>query len=370
VDYAAEIRDLIIKANDDIVAFKGRYDERLATVQRDLDQLRGVRAKSRKVSTEHKKFHKALETFVRTGDDSGIKSMAANSNPDGGFAVLPQYAFNMIEKIWDVNPMRGLSRVETLGSGNTWVENIDNSENAAVWVGETQARPQTGTPTIGQLQVPVNETYCLIPISAQLMQDSMFDVGAWVEQKVVDKFARQEGAAFISGTGGNQPLGLLSAPTSTAKDSTRPWGTLQTIKSGSASSITADALHSLVWSLRIPYRKGASWLMNSNTASVIDQFRDSVTGRYLWRESLTDGMPATLLGYPVTLCEDMPDVTAGSLSIAFGNFKVGYLVVDRQGVKMLQDPFSAKPWIQFYAYRRVGGAVANSEAVKLMVTSA
>jgi HK97 family phage major capsid protein len=369
VDYSGEILRAIADTNEAFVVFKSRYDDRLSQLQRQVEG--GSHAgKTISDSPEQKKFHDALSKFVRTGDETAIKSMATNSGADGGYAVLPQYAFTMIEKLWDVNPMRALARVETLGSGNTWTEIIDNSENDAAWVGETQARPSTNSPTIGQLNLPVWESYCLIPISSQLLQDSFFDVGAWVEKKVATKFARQEGVAFMSGTGVNQPSGLLAAPTSTAKDSTRPWGTIQTIKSGSASSVTADALHSLVWSLRIPYRKGASWLMNSNTASVIDQFRDSVTGRYLWRESLADGMPATLLGYPVTLCEDMPDLSASSLSIAFGNFKQAYLIVDRQGIKMLQDPFSHKPYIDFYAYRRVGGCVANSEAVKLMVTSA
>jgi HK97 family phage major capsid protein len=311
---------------------------------------------------------KALGTFIRTGNDSDFKAMSISSDPDGGYLVHPVISERMTKRLFDQTPMRRLARVETIKAGDAWEEPIDADESGATWVGESEARPGTPTPQLGKLRIPVEEIYSLQPVTQRLVDDASIDIGQWIEGKIADKFARSEGTAMVNGDGVKKPTGFLTYPTATSPDLARPWGTLQHIVSGSASAVTADSLRDLVWSLRAPYRQGAAWLMNSNSANAIDKLTDA-NGDYLWRDGMTAGAPPSLLGYPVEFSEDMPDIAPGSVPIAFSNWRLAYLIVDKAGIRYLRDPFSSKPNLLFYAYRRVGGAVANSDAIKLLKIS-
>jgi HK97 family phage major capsid protein len=315
----------------------------------------------------------AVAVFARSGDDSKLKeiqaAMSVGSDPDGGYLVLPSLSSGMTKKLFDMTPLRRLARVETITAGSEWIEPIDNGESGAVWVAEQTARPATSTPQLGELRIPLEEVYALQPVTQRLVDDIGFDLGGWIDGKVTDKFARTEGAAFVTGNGVGKPRGFLTYTTSTVTDATRPWGTVQYIPSGNATAITADGLKDTVWGLRAPYRAGSSFLMNSNTANAIDKLKASGSGDYIWRDGMQAGSPPSLLGYPVEFDETMPDVAAGSLSIAFGNFKLAYVIVDRAGIRFLRDPFTDKPRLLFYAYKRVGGGLANTEAVKLVKTS-
>ncbi len=308
---------------------------------------------------------KALGTFVRTGDDSALKAMSVGSDPDGGYFVTPAISSGMTKKLFDATTMRQLARVETITTGSEWREPLDLGEPGAIWVGEKTARPVTDTPQVGMFSVPIHEIYSNVPVTQNLLDDTGFDLGAWVEGKVTDKFARSEGASFIIGNGISKPRGIMTYDVDATADATRPWGKLQYIPSGSASGISADALRDLTWALRAPYRTGATFLMNSSTASFVDKLKDG-NGNYLWRDSMTAGAPPSLLGYPVVTDESMPDVAGDAFPIAFGNFRLGYVIVDKLGVRFLRDPFSDKPNVLFYAYKRVGGAVAHFEAIKLL----
>jgi HK97 family phage major capsid protein len=182
------------------------------------------------------------------------------------------------------------------------------------------------------------------------------------------EFARAEGAAFVSGTGVNQPAGFLTAPVSTATDAVRPFGTLQYRGSGDAAGFGAEpeaTLIDLVHSLKAGYRQGASWVMNSATLAEVRKLR-TADGALLWQPGLIDGQPDRLLGYSIVEAEDMPDMAGGAFPIAFGNFKAGYLIAERSAIKILRDPFSNKPFVHFYAHRRVGGQVLDSAAIKLL----
>lgn len=315
----------------------------------------------------------AVAVFARSGDDTKLKeiqaAMSVGSDPDGGYLVLPALSSGMTKKLYDQTPMRRLARVETITAGSEWVEPIDNGESGATWVSEQAARPATATPQLGELKIPLEEIYALQPVTQRLVDDSGFDLGSWLDGKVTDKFARTEGAAFVTGNGVGKPRGFLTYTTSTVADATRPWGSVQYIPSGNATAITADGLKDTVWGLRAPYRAGSNFLMNSNTANAIDKLKASGSGDYIWRDGMQAGSPPSLLGYPVEFDETMPDVAAGSLSIAFGNFKLAYVIVDRAGIRFLRDPFTDKPRLLFYSYKRIGGGLANSEAVKLVKTS-
>jgi HK97 family phage major capsid protein len=202
-----------------------------------------------------------------------------------------------------------------------------------------------------------------------MLDDAAFDVEAWLAGEIATEFARAEGQAFVSGNGTNKPKGFLSYPVTAEADAVRAFGTLQYVPSGAAGafpgSSPADKLVDLVQSLRAPYRQGAAFVMNAGTLAQIRKFKTS-DGAFLWQPGLTEGQADRLLGYPVIESEDMPDVAANSLSIAFGNFRVGYLIAERAETAILRDPFSHKPFVHFYAVKRVGGGVTNSEAIKLM----
>ncbi len=331
----------------------------------------------------------AVANFFRRKDDTDLRGLHANavtalaqinnsmsvgSDPDGGYFVLRALSSGMTKKLYDVTAMRRLARVETITAGDRWEEPIDASEVGSGWVGETDARPATQTAKLGMLKVPLHEVYAMPPVTQALLDMAGFDLGGWLFNKITDRFGRDEGTAFLAGDGVGKPQGLLNYPISTAGDDTRPWFTVQYMPTGAAGAFktddtppkTANCLRDLTWKLRTPYRQGASWLMNSNTIAQIDKIQDG-QGNYIFRPSMTAGAPSSLLGYPVEIDDvAMPDIGANSLSIAFGNFKKAYVIVDRIGIKLLVDPFTAKPLVLYYAYKRVGGGLANSEAVKFL----
>jgi HK97 family phage major capsid protein len=316
---------------------------------------------------------KAIGAFARTGDDGEMKAMSVGSDPDGGYLVLPQVSMTLQKKIFDLDPIRQIARIETIGmgSGDAFEEPWDTSDVDAIWVGETAGRSETTGPQVGKIRVPLNEIYALIKASQRLIDDSQFDIGAWIENKMADKFARSEGTAFISGDGMNKSRGFLTGPTPVSTgDATRAQGTLQYVATGGTSDFAgsnpADVLRTAFWTLRAPYRANASWVMNSDTASKIDKFKETTTNGYLWRPGLSAADVPTILGKPVVICESMPSVGTDAFPIAFGDFRQGYLIVDRPGIKLLRDPYTAKPYVLFYAYRRTGGGLANTEAIKLI----
>ena len=227
----------------------------------------------------------------------------------------------------------------------------------------------TNTPTFSEIVPAAGELYANPAASQQMLDDAMFDVEAWLANEIATEFARAEGFAFVKGTGTNQPLGFISSPSAATADGVRPQGTLQFIGTGVSAGFPAsnpqDKILDLVQSLRPPYRQGAVFVMNSATATAVRKFK-TADGAYVWQPGLASGQPATLLGYPVIEAEDMPDIAANSLSIAFGNFKAGYTIAERNATTILRDPFTNKPYVHFYATKRVGGQVVNSEAIKLL----
>ena len=206
-----------------------------------------------------------------------------------------------------------------------------------------------------------------------MLDDAQFDVESWLANEISMEFAQAEGAAFVSGTGTNQPKGFLTYTATNEADSVRAFGSLQYVASGAAGAFATsnpqDKLVDLVHSLKAPYRQGAAFVMNAATLAVIRKFK-TTDGAFLWQPSLSAEQPATLLGYPVIEAADMPDIAANSLSIAFGNFRQGYVIAERSETSILRDPYSNKPFVHFYAVKRIGGAVTNSEAIKLMKFSA
>ncbi|MGE0776459.1 MAG: phage major capsid protein [Sphingomonadaceae bacterium] len=377
-----EIKDLLDRQSEAFEAFKSDFSERLAgesKARTDLEKRLGrpgfePQHSEAAATTEMK----AIGNFVRSGaadwsQDAELKAMSVGSDPDGGYLVTPYLSQSMTTRLRDMSPMRQLARVETMTTGDAFEEPDDRDEVGASWVGETESRSDTDTPQLGMIRIPLDEIFAQPKATQRLLDDTNRDLGAWLESKLTDKFGRSEGEAFVTGNGIKKPRGLLSYTATTEADTVRAAGKLQYVPTGAASafptSAPGDVLKTLMWTLRTPYRTGAVWTMNSNTASVVDKFKNG-SGDYIWRDGMLAGSPPSLLGYPVYLDEEMPDIGAGEFPIAFGNFKLGYIIVDRPGIKLLRDPYTDKPHVKFYGYRRVGGGLANDDAIKLLKVAA
>jgi HK97 family phage major capsid protein len=311
-----------------------------------------------------------VDNYLRKGLESGVelKALAGTSEAAGGYAVPEETDSEIGRLLTSISPIRAIANVVKVGSAG-YRKLVTAGGTPSGWVSETAARPETATPSFIEIAPPSGELYANPAASQAMLDDAAFDVEAWLAQEIATEFALAEGSAFVAGSGVNRPKGFLASPTSAAGDHVRPFGTLQVVGSGAAGGFPQNApqdrLIDLVQALRPPYRQGAVFVMNSATASSIRKFK-TADGAFLWQPGLLAGQPDTLLGYPVVEAEDMPDVTPDSLSIAFGNFRAGYLIAERTETQILRDPFTNKPFVHFYATKRVGGQVMNSEAIKLM----
>lgn len=311
---------------------------------------------------------KSLADFIRR--DIAIKSgtgMSASSDPDGGYGVTPQLSTEIEKRLFNISPIRQICRTVQVGSFDSYQEPMQIGDTGATWVGESEARPNSTTATLGMLDVHVDELYSMQPVTQRLIDDSRFDVAGFVVDRISERFARAEGTAFVVGTGFNQPKGFLSYDTDSAADFTRDHNKLQYVVSGGATTITLDGIKNLFWTLRASHRANGSWVMSSATANALDLLKTG-NGDYLYRPSVSVDAPPTLLGRPIYISEDMPAIGAGTYPIAFGNFN-SYVVAEKPGVRFLRDPFSSKPNVLFYAYRRVGGGISDTDGIKLLKVS-
>ena len=296
------------------------------------------------------------------------KAMSAGSDPDGGYMLPHATAGRTLGKIYEQSTMRQLAEVQTISSND--IEGIlDNDEASAGWVSELGARPETNTPTVGKWRIEAHEMYAMPKASQRILDDAATNVEAWLAGKIGDKFARVEGAAFWTGTGVGQPKGLASYDTAATADDTRAWGTFQHVVTGANGAFhttKADPLQDLIGSFKDQYLQNASFVMRREVRTDIRKMKEATSDRYLWEPSLQAGQPDRLLGYPAKIDQYMPAKGTGSLSLAFGDFKQAYLIVDRLGIRTLRDPYTAKPWVLFYSTKRTGGGAQNTEALKFL----
>ena len=306
--------------------------------------------------------------YLRRGSEVELKSFSGLAPPEGGYAIPHEIDAEIAATLKAISPIRAIANVVQVGSSG-YRKLVTQNGVASGWAAETAARPETGTPSFTEIVPSFGDLYANPAATQMMLDDAAFDVEGWLAGEIATEFAKAEGSAFVNGNGINKPKGFLSGPTATLNDIGRPFGTLQYIASGAAGAFIATSpenkLLDLLHALRAPYRQGATWVMNSNTLATIRKFK-TTDGAFIWQPGLAAGQPDTLLGYPVVEAEDMPDIGANSLSIAFGNFKAGYLIAERAETNILRDPFSNKPYVHFYATKRLGGAVSNSEAIKLM----
>jgi HK97 family phage major capsid protein len=371
------------KADDAVLAAK-RQSRMVTTDSNEVDLdakalawARGI-ARSRGTdvrefgATELTSYKSAFDSYMRkeertlSGDE--IKALSVGSDPDGGYVVYPDLSGRIVTKVFETSAMRAYASVQVISSDA--LEGLfDLNEASSGWVAETDTRAVTNTPQLGKWRIPVHELYAKPSATQKLLDDASINMEAWLASKVAEKFARDESTAFVTGNGVARPRGFLTY----ANGTTLP-GTIEQFKTTVNGAFAAapsggDVLFNALYGLKAQYRANATWFMNRTTTALVRKLKDSDSA-YLWTPGIAAGQPASLLGYPTASFEDMPSPATGTLSIAVGDMREAYQIVDRIGIRTLRDPYSNKPYVEFYTTKRVGGDVVNFEALKLIDFSA
>jgi HK97 family phage major capsid protein len=320
---------------------------------------------------EHKSaYMKWLRKGVE-GDLSQLEAKALNvtTDADGGFAVPEEIDRAIQQTLIDISPVRAVATVRQISTSD-YKKLVSRRGTASGWVDEDDGRTATNTPVLAQVTPFMGEIYANPQATQTMLDDVFFDAEGWLAGEIADEFSYQEGVAFITGNGTKKPKGFLAYTTGATADASRAFGTIQHILSGADGAFVAapnggNCLIDTVHALKAGHRAGAVWMANTLTVAALRKLKDT-DGAYLWRPGLEAGAPSNLLGYPIIEAAGMPDIATDSLSIAFGNFAAGYLIVDRVGIRTLRDPYSNKPYVGFYTTKRVGGAVVDSEAIKIV----
>lgn len=361
----------VTKVNTDLKTRLQEQDKRLNMLERkNTGTRRPALSAVAEIEVPHKK---AFGAYLRCGDDDGMraleveeKALSTAVSADGGYLVDPQTASQIAGVLHATASIRSIASVVAVES-TAYDVLVDHTELGAGWATETGSASETGTPQLERISIPLHELSALPKASQRLLDDSAFDVEGWLATRIADKFSRAEGVAFVSGDGIDKPTGFLTY-TSVA-NAGWSWGNLGYVATGAdgdfAATDPADAIVDLVYSLGARYRANATFVMNSKTAGAVRKMKDA-DGRFLWSDGLAAGEPARLMGYAVLVAEDMPDIASDANAIAFGDFKAGYTVAERPDLRILRDPFSAKPHVLFYATKRVGGDVSDFAAIKLL----
>lgn len=321
---------------------------------------------------EFKAYKAAFNKFLRQGKDmletQERKDMTVGTDPDGGYLVTPDMSGRIVTRVFDTSPIRQIASVQTIGTEA--LQGIRDTDEATSggWVSEVATRGKTTNPQIFAWRIPVHEMFAQPAATQQLLDDANINVEAWLAKKVADKLSRVENAAFVNGDGVGKPRGLATYPTAATADASRAWGTFEHIATSQNGDFPAsnpgDKLFDVIMAVKQGYLNNARWLSMRSVIAKIRKFKEATTNAYMWQPGLAKGQPDSLLGYPITMAEDLPALGTGSLSTAFGDFEQGYQIVDRQGFRTIRDNLTAKPFVLFYTTRRVGADVVQFECIK------
>ncbi|WP_166416363.1 phage major capsid protein [Cochlodiniinecator piscidefendens] len=367
----AEVKSALAGFMTEINAKLQKQDGKLTMFERKtVSNGRPALSTAAEIEVPHQK---AFGSYLRCGDDDALrglelegKAMSSAVSADGGYLVDPQTANTVKSVLNSTASLRSIASVVNV-EATSYDVLIDRTDVGAGWANETAASAETDTPQIDRITIPLNELSALPKASQRLLDDAAFDIEGWLAGRIADKFSRAEAAAFVNGDGIDKPTGFLTH-TSVAEASWS-WGNLGYIATGVDGDFDgaspADAIVDLVYALGAQYRANASFVMNSKTAGAVRKMKDA-DGRFLWSDGLAAGEPARLMGYPVLIAEDMPDIASDANAVAFGDFNAGYTIAERPDLRVLRDPFSAKPHVLFYATKRVGGDVSDFAAIKVL----
>ncbi|WP_347311372.1 phage major capsid protein [Defluviimonas sp. SAOS-178_SWC] len=389
-DATGDIKALIEKVNGDFSTFKetieaknkevlAKFDDVVTTekleklnaslseTQAEIDKINvkitaAAMGAGQDDRVKDKEYTAAFRAHVRKGDVQASLNKGADS--EGGYLAPVEWDRTITDKLVEVSPMRQIAKVQVT-SQQAFVKLFNLRGAASGWVSETAARTQTNTPTFGAMTIRPGELYANPAATQGMLDDSEIDLEAWLAGEVETEFAYQEGLTFVSGTGVNRPNGFLTYVTGAANAAANPLGAIQIVPAAAVADIAATEVYDLVYALPESFSMGARFVANRTTIGELRKLVD-LNGQFMWQPSMQEGQPAQLAGHPVTEMPGMPNIGTGAIPLAFGDFERGYLIVDRTGVRVLRDPFTNKPYVHFYTTKRVGGAVVNPEAIKVL----
>lgn len=368
----ARLREVERKGNSDPL-----YMEQLSRISNVLDNqksrmnqletaaLRPEKEMAYESKSENRsEYTKAFNSYLRKGATSQLegiemKALSVGSGTDGGFLVTPKLSETIHKIVFESSPMRQICGIEQISTESLDII-VDNGSMGAGWTTETGVVNETTSAQIFKESILTFEMYAQPKATQRLIDDSAIDIEAWIAEKVGDIFSRTENTAFIAGNGTTQPKGILTYAAGTN------WGQIQQVNSGTSAALTVNGLINLYYSLADEYARNSTFLMNRATVQAVRLLKDATSGQYLWQPSLAAGSPDTLMGLPVMQASDMPVPAANSLSVAVGDFKRAYKIVDRIGIRVLRDQFTEKPFVKYYTTKRVGGEVVDTNAIKLL----
>ena len=348
------------RINADIEKLQSAVDE--ANTRIAAAQMSGVQQSGLK----DKEYSAAFSMHMKRGEVQAALNKGAADQ--GGYLAPTEWDRTITDKLVQVSPMRALATVQTISTAS-FSKLFNQKGTVSGWVGEAAARPDTATPTFGTLTYTTGEIYANPSATQQMLDDAEVDLESWLAREVEQEFAYQEGLAFLSGTGVNRPNGLMTYITGGANAAAHPYGAITTVNSGAAAALTTDGILNLVYALPSEFTGNARFIMNRSTQAAVRKLKDG-QNNYIWQPSYVAGQPATIAGYAVTEVAGMPDIAAAAKPIVFGDFKAGYMVIDRAGVRVLRDPYTNKPYVSFYTTKRVGGGLLNSQVLKALNVAA
>lgn len=335
----------------------GKMNERMDTLETEMKRpnVPGPEDKPKELAEELERFEKFVRQGVGVAAKQSVeivekKALATDSLPDGGNFVIPEFSTDVISKLREFSPIRSIANVRTISQGNSLRIPADGATNfAAGWVGERAARPETVSGTVRMVEVFVRELEANPFVTQNELDDAAYNVIAWLSENLAESFAVVEGSGFVNGDNVLQPEGFMTVSGITEVDS------------GDANLLTADGIITLHYTLPEPYARDSTYLARRLSIGAIRKFKGE-DNQYLWQPGLMADQPATLLGRPIIEAIDMPTVAAGNFPLIFGNFNKGYYIVDKKGLTTMRDPFTNKPFVEFYTTKRTGGKVALTEA--------
>ena len=365
----AEVKALK-KGQEDVVraAAMTKLEDRIGSLQSALDQqatqmaalqMGGPGTDGNPTDPE---YSGAFSAHFRKGDVQAALNKGAAE--EGGYLAPVEWDRTITDRLVEVSPMRQIASIQTISTAG-FRKLFNQRGMGSGWVGETAARPQTNTPEFAQLTYATGELYANPAATQQMLDDAAVNLEDWIANEVEAEFAYQEGLAFVAGNGVNKPNGVLTYVEGAANAAAHPFGAIKTQTTASATAISSDELIDMVYDLPGALSQNARFVLNRTSLARIRKLKDG-DGNYLWQPSFSAGQPQTLLAYPVTEMAAMPNVAAGAVPIAFGDFRRGYLIVDRTGVRVLRDPYTNKPFVHFYTTKRVGGGLLDPQALRAM----
>lgn len=346
-----------------------KFDNEISALQKAVDDanLKIASAQMGAIGgVKDKEYTEAFQAHMKKGEIQAALNKGADD--EGGYLTPTEWDRSITDKLVLVSPIRQIAQVQST-SKNAFSKLFNVGGTGSGWVGDAAARPETNTAEFAPLTFATGEIYANPAATQQILDDAEINLESWLSSEVQTQFAKQEGLAFVSGDGTNKPDGILTYITGGANAAKHPFGAITTVNSGAAADLTSDGIINLIYDLPSAFTGNARFIMNRKTMGLARKLKDG-QGNYLWQPSFVAGQPSTLAGFAVTEVPDMPDVAAGAKAVMFGDFRQGYLIVDRIGVRVLRDPYTKKPYVLFYTTKRVGGGVQNPECLRALTIAA